>query len=245
MRDKDLDFVNAVKLINNGDYSEAKVQEITKVKYELNKGFKEIKDMTKSFNYLTKDRKIDQQLVSNLITSGHIKEDKNNNVVFLWKNTQNQVVGSDKVGTSAKRFKGIDAGSDSRYGFSFKRGTPNDLYVFESAIDAMSYVSLNKNISGEFVSMNGLKRDTLLSNIVLFKEKYNKNPENVYVGVDNDQPAKEFFKSLPKLQFKDTEKDVKYNYLVPDEILGKDWNDVLKKKTMKIKSHLENEGLSI
>lgn len=245
MRDKDLDFVNAVKLINNGDYSEAKVQEITKVKYELNKGFKEIKDMTKSFNYLTKDRKIDQQLVSDLITSGHIKEDKYNNVVFLWKNTQNQVVGSDKVGTSGKRFKGIDAGSDSRYGFSFKRGTPNDLYVFESAIDAMSYVSLNKNISGEFVSMNGLKRDTLLSNIVLFKEKYNKNSEKVYVGVDNDHPAKEFFESLPKLQFKDTEKDVKYNYLVPDEILGKDWNDVLKKKTMKIKPHLENEGLSI
>lgn len=117
------------------------------------------------------------ELVSGLITSGHIKEDRNNNVVFLWKNTQNQIVGSDKVGTSGKRFKGIDAGSDSRYGFSFKRGAPNNLYVFESAIDAMSYVSLNKNISGEFVSMNGLKRDTLLSNIVLFKEKYNKNPE--------------------------------------------------------------------
>lgn len=144
-------------------------------------------NMRKVFAYLCQSRKIDGNLVSELAHSGLLYQDKKGNAVFLHKDDDGKTVGAELQGTSTyQRFKGVAAGTADSV-FSVKIGKPNKAYIFESAIDLLSFRQLagpNKLRNCLLVSMAGLKPSTLNSLV--------KRDLALYACVDNDEAGARF-----------------------------------------------------
>ena len=117
-------------------------------------------NMRKVFAYLCQTRKIDGSIVSDLAHNGLLYQDKRGNAVFLHIDDNGEVVGAELQGTNTyKRFKGVAEGTTDSV-FSVKVGTPNKAYIFESAIDLLSFRQLaspSKLQDSLLVSMAGLK----------------------------------------------------------------------------------------
>ncbi len=171
-------------------------------------------NMRKVFAYLCQSRKIDGNLVSELAHSGLLYQDKKGNAVFLHKDDCGKTVGAELQGTSTyQRFKGVAAGTADSV-FSVKIGKPNKAYIFESAIDLLSFRQLagpNKLRNCLLVSMAGLKPSTLNSLV--------KRDLALYACVDNDEAGARF---------------ISENNLIPcNRVLAdsgvKDFNELLQK----------------
>lgn len=226
------DFKDAVELLNSDDFGNADNIKIEKTtpdfKYDENNYVKRI-DGFKSYNYLVEERKINTQLVDDLQDQNLIKQDHHNNVAFLWKDAEDNVVGQDLRGTSEKPFKKIET-NHGNFGFNFtpSKTEPDNLLIFEAPIDAMSYASLHPEEKNAYASMSGLKEKSVYHQVHHFVKKYEKEPDNIYLCVDNDEPGKEFISRMTqdvKFQFK-SQKDVVFQPNLPNK--GKDWNDYLK-----------------
>lgn len=170
--------------------------------------------MRNVFAYLCKARKIDSKIVSELAHSGLLYQDKKGNAVFLHKDDDGKPVGAELQGTSTyQRFKGVAAGTADSV-FSVIIGKPNKAYIFESAIDLLSFRQLaspNKLQDSVLVSMAGLKTSTLKT----FAER----DLPLYACVDNDEAGKRF---------------ISENNLIPcNKVLAdsgvKDFNELLQK----------------
>ena len=226
------DFKDAVELLNSDDFGNSDNIKIEKTtpdfKYDENNYVKRI-DGFKSYNYLVEERKINTQLVDDLQDQNLIKQDHHNNVAFLWKDAEDNVVGQDLRGTSEKPFKKIET-NHGNFGFNFtpSKTEPDNLLIFEAPIDAMSYASLHPEEKNAYASMSGLKEKNVYHQVHHFVKKYEKEPDNIYLCVDNDEPGKEFVSRMTqdvKFQFK-SQKDVVFQPNLPNK--GKDWNDYLK-----------------
>lgn len=57
-----------------------------------------------------------------------------------------------------------------------------DIYLFESPIDALSFISLNKDLKGKFISINGNMMINKMNNIENIKDI-----SNLYICFDNDK----------------------------------------------------------
>ena len=123
-------------------------------------------NMRNVFAYLCQTRKIDSKIVEALVREGLLYQDKRGNAVFLHKDENGQIVGAEIQGTNTyKRFKGVAAGTADSV-FSFKIGEPNRAYIFERAIDLLSFKMLanqQKIQNSVLVSMAGLKPNSLKS----------------------------------------------------------------------------------
>lgn len=143
--------------------------------------------MRNVFAYLCKARKIDSKIVSELAHSGLLYQDKKGNAVFLHKDDDGKPVGAELQGTSTyQRFKGVAAGTADSV-FSVIIGKPNKAYIFESAIDLLSFRQLaspNKLQDSVLVSMAGLKPSTIKT----FAER----GLPLYACVDNDEAGSRF-----------------------------------------------------
>lgn len=164
--------------------------------------------------YDCQSRKIDGNLVSELAHSGLLYQDKKGNAVFLHKDDDGKTVGAELQGTSTyQRFKGVAAGTADSV-FSLKFGTPNKVYVFESAIDLLSFRQLaspSKLQDSVLVSMAGLKPSALKS--------LAERGLPLYACVDNDEAGARF---------------ISENNLIPcNRVLAdsgvKDFNELLQK----------------
>ena len=170
--------------------------------------------MRNVFAYLCKARKIDSKIVSDLAHNGLLYQDKRGNAVFLHIDDNGEILGAELQGTNTyQRFKGVAAGTADSV-FSLKVGTPNKVYVFESAIDLLSFRQLaspNKLQDSVLVSMAGLKPSTLKT----FAER----GLPLYACVDNDEAGARF---------------ISENNLIPcNKVLAdngvKDFNELLQK----------------
>lgn len=143
--------------------------------------------MKNVFAYLCQTRKIDYNLVETLVREGLLYQDKHGNAVFLHKNDNGEIVGAELQGTNTyKRFKGVAEGTADSV-FSFKIGEPDRAYVFESAIDLLSFKMLAKQDkiqNSVLVSMAGLKFNSLKS---LSEKGF-----ALYSCVDNDDKGIKF-----------------------------------------------------
>ncbi|EGQ2819250.1 hypothetical protein H7N44_002421, partial [Staphylococcus pseudintermedius] len=160
-------------------------------------------------------------------------------VVFQWKNNEGEIVGSDKRGTGYKLYKGIDFASDPKYPFNFSTiDKPNDLYIFEAPIDALSYRTLHPNSDGVYMSMSGLKDKALLHQYSNFTQKYGQEPNKIYLCVDNDAAGKNFVSKFTEHELISKESGEKINFIpkFPEGENCKDWNDVLIEKKYMNKS---------
>lgn len=121
-------------------------------------------NMRKVFAYLCQTRKIDSNIVSKLAKNGLLYQDKRGNAVFVHEDESGKIVGAELQGTSTyQRFKGIAAGTSNSL-FSIKMGEPNKAYIFESAIDLLSFKQLAKPEKIQncvLVSMAGLKPNSI------------------------------------------------------------------------------------
>ncbi|EGQ3557530.1 DUF3991 domain-containing protein [Staphylococcus pseudintermedius] len=236
-----VDFINAVKYLNDKEFTTAKdYVEESSIKYDASLYEYEPKEqMNEVRNYLVNKRKIDSDLVEHLIENDYIKQDKNKNVVFQWKNNEGEIVGSDKRGTGYKLYKGIDFASDPKYPFNFSTiDKPNDLYIFEAPIDALSYRTLHPNSDGVYMSMSGLKDKALLHQYSNFTQKYGQEPNKIYLCVDNDDAGKNFVSKFTEHELISKESGEKINFIpkFPEGENCKDWNDELIEKKYMNKS---------
>lgn len=216
-------FVEAVELLNNERYENE--WKITKYRTEKREKAEihidENSDKQRVFDYLCGVRKLDSELVSQLINEGKIaQETKTGNVVFKIFDENNKLVGAEKVGTSAtKKFKSIEKGSAGGYGFEVCTGKGEKALFFESSIDLLSFLRIyrEKLNNHRLVSMMGVK-PTIVKETM---KRYGISPENVYLCADNDKAGDEFsdrliaeYSQMKRLKTTDF----------------KDWNDVLTKR---------------
>lgn len=143
--------------------------------------------MKNVFAYLCQTRKISSEIVSQLARERTLYQDKRGNAVFLHKDVNGKIVGAEIQGTNSnKRYKGVAKGTSNSV-FSFQIGSPNRAYVFESAIDLLSFKQLanpQKIQNCILVSMAGLKPNSLTP----LAERGLK----LYACVDNDEAGARF-----------------------------------------------------
>lgn len=182
--------------------------------------------------YLCQARGIDYKLVTQLIHSGYIGTDAKYNCVFnifrygsrLYGCT-GDVIGAELHGTQSKKpFKGFTGGSKHGNGFNIGLGLKGAIckrmYVFESAIDLLSFVTLarRKEIDVDiaeclFLSMGGLKPEVLNTALLSYEVQ-----EELVLCVDNDAAGKAFIEGI--------QGNFECSVMQPDGIY-KDWNDRL------------------
>ena len=147
-------------------------------------------NMRKVFAYLCQSRQLDNKLVSELAHDGLLYQDKRGNAVFLHKDENGNSIGAEIQGTnSEKRYKGVAPGTSDSL-FSVTLGTPTKAYIFESAIDLLSFRQLanqQKIQNSVLVSMAGLKPNSL-------KTLSDKGLQ-LFACVDNDEAGRKFISS--------------------------------------------------
>ena len=136
-------------------------------------------------------------------------------------------VGKDKTGTArhahkkgiytyGKSYRGNIEGSDPRYSFHWK-GISNTLYVFESPIDLISYISLHKEgwENHSYVALCGVGRQSMYQML-----KENPNLKTICLCLDSDAPGikamRRITDELLELGYQDTKEE---------RSIYKDWNE--------------------
>lgn len=187
-------------------------------------------NMKKVFAYLCQTRSISSKLVSQLAHDKLLYQDKKGNAVFVHKNGKGEIIGAELQGTnSEKRFKGVAQGTHDSV-FAIKIGEPKKCYVFESAIDLLSFkqIANQERIQNSLlVSMAGLKPNSLNS--------IAESGIKIYSCVDNDEAG---------INFTET------NNLAPcrkklEENGVKDYNELLQKMVREqTKAQVNNQQIS-
>ena len=197
------------------------------------------KGMEKCRKYL-RSRGISQKVISYCIQTGKLYESlPHHNAVF---------VGYDRTGEAryafqrglGTDFRGDVAGSDKRYAFSLQAMNPSKVvYVFESAIDLLSFATLLEKAGKDFRAFNLLsvegvhmpKKETAKSKLPLALSQYlkdNPDTEKLVFCFDNDIVGR-YAAAMVTTLLPDYEVKAKFP---PAEY--KDMNDFLTgKKTMK------------
>ena len=94
--------------------------------------------------YLSINRRIPLALIQNLIASKSLYADQNANAIFPLLGKEKQIIGAEIRGTSHLRWVGMAKGSRKDIGcFYVKNPNPHKMILCESAIDALSFFSIN------------------------------------------------------------------------------------------------------
>ena len=103
----------------------------------------------KLYSYLMDERGLSKEVVDYFIQKGLLYESKEyHNVVFLGKDRHGATKFASQRGIrdyKGKAFKCDVRGNDKHYGFNVRNSDSDELFVFEGAIDLMSYVELSKD----------------------------------------------------------------------------------------------------
>ena len=174
-------------------------------------------DNEKIMKYLTKKREIEKTLVEDWIDRGDIYEEKeHHNVIFVGRDADGIPRYAHCRGTGEIKYRGDVAGSDKAFGFCH-RGTDNQLFVFEAAIDLLSFIQLFPKDwkKRSYLSLGGVSSVALMSFL-------SERPQitSVFLCLDNDQAGNEACEKLAG--------EISEGYSVirlkPSK---KDWNEIL------------------
>lgn len=228
-----VNYINGLKV--NIKQISNEVEDKTPFKYDEKQ---EVKDVSRTRDYLINKRGIDKYVVDVFINKGLIRQDKRKNVLFVWQNQSGTIKGCSEQGTiytnKLKRgyWKRVQPRSSKGHGFNYLQGKPENLKFFESPIDLLSYISINRG-KGKLdntwlISMDGLKDEVLN---FYFKEAANQtNIKSFNLCVDNDISGKKFAEKYTKFEFQQGLNRVPIEHEIPEKPFEVDknkwdWND--------------------
>ncbi|MBO5005107.1 MAG: DUF3991 and TOPRIM domain-containing protein [Clostridia bacterium] len=232
---RNIEFKNAVEILLN------KVGEITPIE-RINKNKESDKfilperniNNNKVISYL-KNRCIDMEIIKECISKDILYEDKFHNAVFLGYDKNNNIRYAFIRGTNSSRFMKEAYGSHKAFSFKLdSEEESNVLHLFESAIDLLSYATLNKNnyckenllsLAGVYQSQKNIE-DSKLPLVLNYYLNQHQNIRKIYLHFDNDDVGRGATITIKYLL-------EKLHYEVIDEPskIGKDYNDYLKYKS--------------
>lgn len=177
--------------------------------------------------YLVDQRKLDKDIVSEFIKRGDIFQEKENQrVVFVGRDSEGNPRYASWRNAGAEQLRGDLSGSQKEYGFKSvafwdedkqRKRLARKLYVFESPIDLLSFITLYPKYWHEnhYLSLGGVSAKALKTFLSERSEV-----EQIILCLDNDKAGHEacakLFDVIPSLYA--------VNQLVPSR---KDWNEVL------------------
>ena len=167
--------------------------------------------------YLTENRGIEKNMVEEWIGSGDIYEEKkHHNVVFVGRDADGIPRYAHCRGTGETKYRGDVAESDKSYGFCH-RGPDNQLFVFEAAIDLLSFIQLFPKDwkKRSYLSLGGISSAALMAFL-------SERPQitSVFLCLDNDHAGNEASEKLA-IEIPDGYSVIR---LKPSR---KDWNEIL------------------
>ena len=186
-------------------------------------------DNRRVFAYL-RSRGIDAEIINHCIKHGLLYESaQHHNCVFVGFAGDRPAYAMQRGTLQDKRFVGEVVGSDKRYSFAVPM-TPGDsptLCIFESAIDALSYLTLLKQRGRDWrkantLSLGGIgKEDRQLPPALSRYLKAAPHITRIVLCLDNDEPGRKAAAVL---------KELLRGYEVIDRppVRGKDYNDLLR-----------------
>ena len=186
-------------------------------------------DNRRVFSYL-RGRGIDPEIINHCIKHGLLYESEQyHNCVFVGFAGGRPAYAMQRGTLQDKRFVGEVAGSDKRYAFAVPvtPGGSTTLCIFESAIDALSYLTLLKQRGKDWRKANTLslggvgKKDQQLPPVLSRYLKDAPHISRIVLCMDNDEPGREAAAVL---------KGLLGGYEVIDRppARGKDYNDLLR-----------------
>lgn len=156
-----------------------------------------------------KSRGIDEEIIKECIEKKLIYEEKHyHNAVFLGYDEFGNIKYAGCRSTNETIFKQDATGSDKSYSFRLESNTKTDtIYIFEGAIDALSYATFLKLYGMDYkaktlISLAGIYQpasDISKSKIPLAIQRYlDKHPEtkNIFLCFDNDKAGRKASKAL-------------------------------------------------
>ena len=175
------------------------------------------KDKEMIVKYLTESRELEKNLVMEWIGRGDIYEEKkHHNVVFVGRDADGIPRYAHCRGTGETKYRGDVAESDKSYGFCH-RGTDNQLFVFEAAIDLLSFIQLFPKDwkKRSYLSLGGISSAALMAFL-------SERPQitSVFLCLDNDHAGNEASEKLA-IEIPDGYSVIR---LKPSR---KDWNEIL------------------
>lgn len=227
------DFKEAVRHITDNDYDATEFVPEEKIDYKYDK--ENERPFVRAKKYLIEERCIDEELVNVLHNKGFLRQDKRNNLVLIW-NNQGEICGNSEKGTiKDSTWRKIEPGSDNFVGFNVRNGEPKRLKFFESGVDLMSYMTLNKSDLQDtwFVSMEGLKPETVYYYLEESQRVAPSGVEEISFCVDNDNSGKEFLERFKNFTYNQKEKQpIEFQAEFPQAPVGQetqkwDWNNEL------------------
>lgn len=185
-------------------------------------------NMRRVFAYLINSRGIDRDVIYSFVHKKMIYESaKYHNIVFVGYDNEGRACHAHMRGTATNNsYKSNVSGSLPEYSFHWN-GTSNNLYLFESPIDMLSFITLNKGDwqKHSYASACGVSEYVLWQML-----KNNENINTVYLCFDNDEAGQ---KANKRIAEKLKTKEINHEILVPTR---KDWNeDVLFINDMEVK----------
>lgn len=201
--DKIIDLYNLKK--NKKDHKmsfnieKEKISEITPKKADVlneKKAFvlpEKAENNKRVFAYLHKSRGIDNDIIQRAYNEKKIYQDaQKGNVIFKVSDNDGNIRGAawntTLTSEEHKGKKGFVEGSKRDYPFEL-RGTNNELYIFESPIDMMSYMTIQQNANyiniedSTFIATWGINSEEM---IIKYLEK-NPHITDITIGYDNDK----------------------------------------------------------
>ena len=181
-------------------------------------------NMKRLFAYLLQTRFLSKDVVKSFVEQKILYQEKEHgNVVFVGTDKDGVPKSACKKSTAeqSKGFRMTVAGSDCRYGFCW-RGESSKLYVFEAAIDLMSFITLRNDEwkADSFLALDGLSSKPLLQ----FLEDQ-KNIHEIFLCLDYDAAGMEACDKLKDILI---EKGYEAEKIKREYPLYKDWNEQLK-----------------
>lgn len=174
-------------------------------------------NMRRAYAYLLNRRGIDKEVLNAFAYRQMIYEsEKYHNVVFVGYDKDGIPRHASLRGTgSASSYKGNAPNSRPEYSFHWT-GTSRYLCLFESPIDMLSFISMNKDgwRIHSYAACCGVADHVLWQMM-----KDNPNIGYVYLCLDNDEPGQE---AAHRIRQKLSEKGIQSEILVP---IHKDWNE--------------------
>ena len=167
--------------------------------------------------YLTEIRRLEKDLVEEWIAGGNIYEEKkHHNVVFVGRDADGIPRYAHCRGTGGIKYRGDVAGSDKSYGFCH-RGEDNQLFVFEAAIDLLSFIQLFPKDwkKRSYLSLGRVSRVALMTFL-------SERPQitSVFLCLDNDHAGNEACEKLAG--------EIPDGYrVIRLKPARKDWNEIL------------------